>query len=140
MLNDRSSALSLLQTRRSGKPRVMSGPGPTAEELERILAIAVRTPDHGKLNPWRFVVVEQDKRDAFAALLREALVEELSCVTAAHHRKEEDLGTCAWAQNSGVGAGAFVRSRGDEPPPRLPCAGLCRRLGHRLARLLAAGH
>lgn len=70
---------------------MMSGPGPTAEELERILAIAARTPDHGKLNPWRFVVVEQDKRDALAALLREALVKELSCVTAAHHRKEEEF-------------------------------------------------
>ena len=57
MLNDRSSALSLLETRRSGRPREMVAPGPTTAELERILTIAARTPDHGKLSPWRFVIV-----------------------------------------------------------------------------------
>ena len=70
MLNDRSSTLSLLETRRSGKPRELVGPGPTAAELERILTIAARTPDHGKLLPWRFVTVADDQRDALAALLR----------------------------------------------------------------------
>ena len=49
MLNDRSSLLSLLETRRSGKPRELEGPGPTAQEMEQILTIAARTPDHGKL-------------------------------------------------------------------------------------------
>ena len=76
MLNDRSSALSLLETRRSGKPRELVGPGPTAEEMERILTIAARVPDHGKLSPWRFVQVGEGHREAFASLLREALVEE----------------------------------------------------------------
>ena len=57
MLNDRSTPLSLLETRRSGKPRDLIGPGPTAAEMERILTIAARIPDHGKLHPWRFVVV-----------------------------------------------------------------------------------
>ena len=50
MLNDRSSLLSLLETRRSGKPRELVGPGPSAEEMERILTIAARAPDHGKLD------------------------------------------------------------------------------------------
>ena len=63
MLNDRSSILSLLETRRSGKPRELVGPGPSAEELERILTIAARTPDHGKLAPWRFVTVAADQRE-----------------------------------------------------------------------------
>ena len=53
-LNDRSSALSLLETRRSGKPRDLVAPGPSVEEIERILTIATRAPDHGKLSPWRF--------------------------------------------------------------------------------------
>ncbi len=57
MLNDRSSLVSLLETRRSAKPRELAGPGPTAAEMERILSIAARTPDHGKLHPWRFVTV-----------------------------------------------------------------------------------
>ncbi len=76
MLNDRSSALSLLETRRSGKPRELVGPGPTSEEMKRILTIAARVPDHGKLAPWRFVLVGEDQREAFARLLREALAEE----------------------------------------------------------------
>jgi nitroreductase len=76
MLNDRSSALSLLETRRSGKPRELVGPGPTAKEMERILTIATRVPDHGKLSPWRFVLVSDDQRKAFAKLLRETLAEE----------------------------------------------------------------
>lgn len=72
MLNDRSSILSLLETRRSGRPRDLVAPGPSPEELARILAIAARTPDHGKLHPWRFVHVRQDQREAFAALLDRA--------------------------------------------------------------------
>jgi nitroreductase len=91
MLNDRSSILSLLETRRSGKPRELVGPGPSAEELERILTIATRVPDHGKLHPWRFVTVSDDQRDALAALLRNALAEEDSTATAAHHEKEEEF-------------------------------------------------
>jgi nitroreductase len=70
ILNDRSSALSLLQTRRSGRPRDMAAPGPDAETLRAIVEIAIRTPDHGKLAPWRFVHVVD--RDAFADLLHRA--------------------------------------------------------------------
>ena len=73
MLNDRSSLLSLLETRRSGKPREMVAPGPSPAELDRILMIAARTPDHGKLFPWRFVVVAADQREALADLLARAL-------------------------------------------------------------------
>ena len=91
MLNDRSTALSLLESRRSAKPRELVGPGPSAEELQRILTIAARSPDHGKLHPWRFVTVAEDQRDAFGALLREALVEHDPCATIAHHRKEDDF-------------------------------------------------
>jgi nitroreductase len=91
MLNDRSSILSLLETRRSGKPRELAGPGPTGEEMERILTIAARVPDHGKLTPWRFVLVADDQRDAFAALLREALAEEDASATVAHHAKEVEF-------------------------------------------------
>lgn len=89
MLNDRSSLLSLLRTRRSAAPRNIIGPGPARLELEQILTIASRTPDHGKLHPWRFVVVEEDQRDAFAALLRQALSEEDSNAGDTHFNKEE---------------------------------------------------
>ncbi|HWH17532.1 MAG TPA: nitroreductase [Allosphingosinicella sp.] len=72
MLNDRSSALSLLQTRRSGRPRDLVEPGPDSEQLREIVRIASRTPDHGKLAPWRFVHVARETRPAFAELLHRA--------------------------------------------------------------------
>jgi len=72
MLNDRSSTLALLNSRRSGRPRDLGAPGPSAEQLREILAIAMRTPDHGKLHPWRFVHVARRRRPAFAALLQDA--------------------------------------------------------------------
>lgn len=71
--NDRSTPLSLLQTRRSGKPRDMVAPGPSASEIEAMVAIAARTPDHGKLSPWRFVIVPDDQRPALALKLVEIL-------------------------------------------------------------------
>ena len=76
MLNDRSSILSLLETRRSGKPRELVGPGPTAEEMQRILTIAARVPDHGRLFPWRFLIIADDQREALAALFEDALANE----------------------------------------------------------------
>lgn len=91
MLNDRSSPLSLLETRRSGKPRELVGPGPTAEEMQQILTIASRVPDHGKLHPWRFITVGEDQRDAFGAILREALAENDPGATIAHHEKEDQF-------------------------------------------------
>lgn len=91
MFNDHTSPLALLETRRSGKPRDMVGPGPTEEELQHILAIAARTPDHGKLAPWRFVVVGAQQRDRFAALLHQALAEEDPAASRAHQAKEEEF-------------------------------------------------
>jgi nitroreductase len=56
-------ALELLKLRRSVKPREMTGPGPSPAELETILTIGARVPDHGKLAPWRFIVFEGDARE-----------------------------------------------------------------------------
>ncbi|HWC62936.1 MAG TPA: hypothetical protein VG501_04885, partial [Rhizomicrobium sp.] len=44
----------LLLSRRSGSAKAMTGPGPSQEQLDMILAAGGRTPDHGKLFPWRF--------------------------------------------------------------------------------------
>jgi nitroreductase len=55
-------ALELLKIRRSVKPREMTGPGPSPAELDTILTIGARVPDHGKLAPWRFIVFEGDAR------------------------------------------------------------------------------
>ncbi len=76
MFNDTATPLSLLTTRRSGRPREMIAPGPDAAQLAAILAIATRTPDHGKLNPWRFVIVPNETRDALATLITSAYLAE----------------------------------------------------------------
>jgi nitroreductase len=70
MFNDCTSLGRYLATRRSGKPRDMVAPGPDAATLDAILRLAMRTPDHGKLSPWRFVIVED--RAALAALYERA--------------------------------------------------------------------
>ncbi len=67
--NDLSSPISLIETRRSGKPRDMIAPGPGRAELDRILAAAMRVPDHGKIAPWKFVIIDADQRDALASFL-----------------------------------------------------------------------
>jgi nitroreductase len=55
-------ALDLLKTRRSLKPIELVAPGPTPAEIETLLTVASRVPDHGKLTPWRFIVFEGDAR------------------------------------------------------------------------------
>ncbi|MES2449196.1 MAG: nitroreductase [Pseudomonadota bacterium] len=72
MFNDTSSPLALLATRRSGKPRDLVAPGPDEAQLAHMLGIAARTPDHGKLAPWRFVVVPADRREALSDLITTA--------------------------------------------------------------------
>ena len=72
MFNDLSTPRSLLRTRRSGRPRDLVEPGPDAAQLREILGIAARTPDHGKLAPWRFLHVRREDREQFAALLEAA--------------------------------------------------------------------
>lgn len=59
-----------LQTRRSTKIKHMVSPAPVGDELQTILQTAARIPDHGKLNPWYFVVFEGDNRAAFGKHLR----------------------------------------------------------------------
>jgi nitroreductase len=54
----------------------MIAPGPSPQELQDILEIAVRTPDHGKLAPWRFVVIPAEARADFHALIDRAFRED----------------------------------------------------------------
>jgi len=72
MFNDRSTPLSLLATRRSGKPRDLAAPGPDDAQLRHMLEIASRTPDHGKIAPWRFVIVPADRRADLARVITQA--------------------------------------------------------------------
>ena len=54
-----SAALEFLLTRRSRPAKTLGLPVPDKEQLQPVLTAAARTPDHGKLEPWRFIVVEQ---------------------------------------------------------------------------------
>lgn len=67
--------LEAIQTRVSATK--LTAPGPTREHIEQIIAAGVRAPDHGRLRPWRFVVMEGAARaklgDAMAQLLRSRL-------------------------------------------------------------------
>jgi nitroreductase len=65
-------ALELLKVRRSVKPLELAGPAPTAAEIDTLLTIASRVPDHGKLAPWRYIVFEGDARRAAGAKIADA--------------------------------------------------------------------
>jgi nitroreductase len=64
-----TDAIELLTTRRSFKPIELAGPPPSAAEIDTLLTVASRVPDHGKLTPWRFIVFEgAARRTAGAAI------------------------------------------------------------------------
>ena len=58
--------LDRLATRRSAPAQALIAPGPSEAELDRILTLGARTPDHGKLFPWRFVILSPEARARIA--------------------------------------------------------------------------
>ena len=58
-----------LAERRSAPAQALIAPGPSPAEVAEILALAARSPDHGKLSPWRFVVMGPTSRADIAARL-----------------------------------------------------------------------
>ncbi|MEZ5844278.1 MAG: nitroreductase [Hyphomicrobiaceae bacterium] len=117
--------LALLGARRSAKPALLSEPGPTAGELERMLTVAARVPDHKKLVPWRFIVFEGEARRAFGEVLAEVCAQEESepsdvrlatergrflqapLVVGVISRAVETPGAPEWEQILSAGAAAF---------------------------------
>lgn len=63
--------LELLKTRRSASVLAMQGDGPDESQLETLLTIAARVPDHGKLTPWRFIVFSGEARDRAGTIIAE---------------------------------------------------------------------
>ena len=76
--------LTLLNARRSTPSRLLGEPGPSAAQLDELLAAAIRVPDHGKLTPWRLLLIRGDAR----ARLGERLAE-------IHRRKEPEIADAA---------------------------------------------
>jgi len=64
--------LAMMERRRSVSAMGLTAPGPSGEELERLLSIAARVPDHAILEPWRFIVMEGAARADAGVLLGEA--------------------------------------------------------------------
>lgn len=64
------AALDFMLTRRSRPAKTLQAPVPSHDELGLILTAASRTPDHGKLEPWRFIVLEGAAMDRLAQLAR----------------------------------------------------------------------
>jgi nitroreductase len=62
------AVMEFLLTRRSRPARMLAEPGPDRPTLERLLTAAARVPDHGKLEPWRFIVIHGAARARLAAL------------------------------------------------------------------------
>ena len=54
-----TAVLEFLHSRRSRPAKTLTSPGPSREELKPILQAAIRCPDHGKLEPWRLIVLER---------------------------------------------------------------------------------
>lgn len=64
------AALDFFLTRRSRPAKTLTGPVPDADSLKILLTAAARTPDHGKLEPWRFIVLEQPALQRLGAAAR----------------------------------------------------------------------
>lgn len=88
-LLESAETLALLARRRSTKVVHFTAPGPGAAELDALLRLAARVPDHGKLGPWRFVLIEGDGR----ARAGEALA-----------------GACADASSAEIARASFLRA------------------------------
>ena len=62
--------LALMSQRRSTSAQTLRAPGPDAGELADLLRLAARAPDHGKMTPWRFIVLEGEAKSALVERLR----------------------------------------------------------------------
>lgn len=69
-----NAIIDFLSRRRSVKPDRLVAPGPSPEELATILTIAARVPDHKKLAPWRFIILEGDGRAKLGEIVAEACI------------------------------------------------------------------
>ncbi len=65
-----TDTLRLLAGRRSASAQTLRAPGPDAEQLRELIRLAARVPDHGKLSPWRFVIIQGPSKAALVERLR----------------------------------------------------------------------
>jgi nitroreductase len=69
------AALTLIHTRQHVSPKRLGDPGPDAAQTETILAAAGAAPDHGRINPWRLIIIPRERRHLLGEAFAEALAE-----------------------------------------------------------------
>lgn len=69
-----TDTIDFLKIRRSVPPAMLAEPGPNSVQLETLLTIAARVPDHGKLQPWRFIVYEGPAREKASRIVFDAFL------------------------------------------------------------------
>jgi|TARA_B100000530_G_scaffold283801_1_gene197974 nitroreductase len=67
-----SKTIDFLTTRRSTVARMMDEPGPSDDEMKKIMEAGMRVPDHGRLTPWRFITIRGDARDTIGNVIADA--------------------------------------------------------------------
>lgn len=78
-----------LETRRTIPANAMTGPGPDRDTIQKMLTLATRVPDHGKLAPWRFIVFRNHGRDRAGARLAETALRKEPDMPAERREQEE---------------------------------------------------
>jgi nitroreductase len=91
-VRESAETLALMARRRSTKVAHFVEPGPGSEEIDALIRLAARVPDHGKLGPWRFVVIEGDARGRAGEALADVIaadegVDEVRLAAARKHFK-----------------------------------------------------
>lgn len=69
------AALTLIHTRHHVSPKRVGDPGPDSAQIEQILTAAGAAPDHGRLTPWRIVIIPAERRPLLGEVFAEALAE-----------------------------------------------------------------
>ena len=67
-----SDTIDFLTTRRSTVARMMDGPGPGEHDLRKSMEAGMRVPDHGRLTPWRFIVIRGDAREKLGNVIADS--------------------------------------------------------------------
>lgn len=85
-----NESLMQLLTRRSTSVKDMSAPAPSEAELEQILTVATRVPDHGKLTPWRIVVLREKGQQELGILAEQLFLRRYADATDAEKAAERN--------------------------------------------------
>ncbi|HSG96104.1 MAG TPA: nitroreductase [Afifellaceae bacterium] len=87
--------IAYLESRRTVPSAQLGEPGPDEKTLKRLLKIAARVPDHGKLSPWRFIVFDKSSRQAAVAWLQHRAAQENDPSEAARRTNKAQIFTNA---------------------------------------------